>query len=365
MSFTVNARGVKNFLNFREINNTCLVDQAKPKKKLKIVIDAGHGGKDSGALGKRSKEKDLTLQISNKLAAYIETNYSDVDVLTTRTTDEFIPLFRRIQYANEEKADLFISIHCNWIQHAGTKGTETFVMGLHRASENLEVAKRENASILLEHNHESNYEGYDPHSTEGHIAMSMYQNAYLDKSIAFAADIEAQFAAHHISRSRGVKQAGFAVLRRASMPAVLIEAGFLSNEEEEDYLLSDAGQKAIISSIVGAFDKFRMDYNSQTSHELNSNVHTTNNASQAIEKENASKDNSSQPRYKVQIAATKDEVLDMDSPAIKKIGRLEVVRFDTLYKYLVGSFDTREEAISARDKLIKMGYEGSFIVYVK
>ena len=198
------------------------------KKRFKIVIDPGHGGHDSGASGKNSKEKDLVLTMALKLEKYLNKNLPEVEVLLTRNTDVFIPLFTRIQYANEENADLFISLHCNYISNPKTRGTETFVMGLHRAKDNLEVAKRENASILLESNYLSNYDGYDPNSTEGHIMMSMYQNAYLDKSIEIAANIEDQFSKLHLSKSRGVKQAGFAVLRRSSMPAILVEAGFLS-----------------------------------------------------------------------------------------------------------------------------------------
>ncbi|MBK8668826.1 MAG: N-acetylmuramoyl-L-alanine amidase [Saprospiraceae bacterium] len=226
------------------------------KKMTRIVIDAGHGGHDSGAVGKNSYEKDLTLKMALKVGDMIQKKYPDVEVLQTRTTDVFIPLFRRIQYANEQNADLFISIHCNFISNPKTRGTETFVMGLHRAGDNLEVAKRENASILLEQNYEANYDGYDPNSPEGHIMLSMYQNAYLDKSIEFAADVEEQFSNLLLSKSRGVKQAGFAVLRRASMPAVLVEAGFLSNDVEEAYLMSDDGQNAVCQSLLKAFDTF-------------------------------------------------------------------------------------------------------------
>ena len=173
------------------------------KKNFRIVIDAGHGGHDPGAVGKNTTEKELVLKMAIKIGEMIQKKYPEVEVLQTRTTDVFIPLFRRIQYANEQNADLFMSIHCNFISNSKTRGTETFVMGLHRAGENLEVAKRENASILLEANYEANYDGYDPQSAEGHIMMSMFQNAYLDKSIEFAADVESQFSASHISKSRG------------------------------------------------------------------------------------------------------------------------------------------------------------------
>ncbi len=375
VSCTANANGVNVLLNFSETPKEQLNEVAKPKKKFKIVIDAGHGGHDPGAVGKNAKEKDLTLQMSNKLAAKIEQQYPDVEVLTTRNEDVFIPLFRRIQFANEEHADLFISIHCNFISHPKTKGTETFVMGLHRADENLAVAKRENASILLEQNYKQNYDGYDPNSAEGHIMMSMFQNAYLDKSIAFAADLEAQFADNKSSKSRGVKQAGFAVLRRAAMPAVLVEAGFLSNDDEEAYLMSPDGQANIIGSLLKAFEKFYTQAQNSTStdHEVVSTIET--NSSKKVEPQAPiiQSDRSTatevvtsgSPVFRVQIAAIKGDKVDMDSPAIRKVGKLEIILHNDLNKYVVGSFKTREEAVAAKEKLIDFGYQGAFIVAIK
>ena len=219
----------------------------------KVVIDAGHGGHDGGCHGKMFNEKDLALKMALKLGALIRANYSDVEVIYTRTKDVFIPLHERIGLANKEKADLFISIHCNWISNSKTKGTETFVMGLHRANDNLEVAKRENSAILLESDFDKNYEGYDPNSSVGHIMLTMYQDAYLNQSIEFASHVEKSLKTRGYTTSRGVKQAGFAVLRRATMPSVLIEAGFLSNEDEERFLGSEEGQDQVAASIFGAF----------------------------------------------------------------------------------------------------------------
>lgn len=325
----------------------------------KIVIDAGHGGHDSGCVGKNAKEKDLTLQMALKVGKMIEKQYKDVEVLYTRTTDVFIPLFRRIQYANEQDADLFISIHCNFINNAKTRGTETFVMGLHRAEDNLDVAKRENASILLESNYEQNYEGYDPNSPEGHIMMSMYQNSYLDNSIAFAADVEAAFAEMGISKSRGVKQAGFAVLRRASMPAVLIEAGFLSNSDEEAFLISDEGQESVAQSILKAYSNF---YNigSSADKQPQKAVITTANTSSSVSKTSAKT-----IVYRVQIAAVKKDDIDMDTPELRKIGNLHIQKSNDINKYMVGDFFTKNEATQAKEKLKKIGYTGAFIVVVE
>lgn len=343
------------------------------KKRFKVVIDAGHGGHDTGAVGSSSKEKDLTLSMALKLEKYINKNLPEVDVLLTRNTDVFIPLFRRIQYANDEKADLFISLHCNYISNSKTRGTETFVMGLHRATENLEVAKRENASILLESNYESNYDGYDPNSTEGHIMMSMYQNNYLEKSIEFAANVEDQFSRLHLSKSRGVKQAGFAVLRRASMPSVLVEAGFLSNETDEAFLLSDKGQQIVVESVFNAIRKFH-ESNQYVQEDVRKDV--VADANSGSSKSDVAKNATSNGRtnqatnttsagayiYKVQIAAFRNDNADMDSPELRKIGTLSVVNQNGISKYLVGDYVSRESAEVAREKLKNLGYKGAFIV---
>ena len=327
----------------------------KPKNVIRVVVDAGHGGQDPGALGKNSQEKDITLALALGLEKMIKKNHPEVEVLLTRNTDVFIPLFRRIQFANEENADLFISIHCNHISNPNTRGTETFVMGLHRAEENLAVAKRENASILLEYNYKENYDGYDPNSIEGHIMMSMYQNAYLEKSIEFAALVEKSFEKMSFSKSRGVKQAGFAVLRRASMPAVLVEAGFLSNQEEENFLLSDEGQNKVCNAMLEAVSQFvekKKGANPASQpvagKDKNSNDNTNTDAGKTL--------------YRVQIAAMKTLKADMDSAEIRKIGKLHVVEEKELIKYMVGDYTSQEEAAFAKEKLKKLGYSGAFLV---
>jgi len=222
-----------------------------------VVLDAGHGGKDSGCLGKDSQEKNLTLEYVLSLGAMIESKYPDIQVIYTRKTDEFIELHERANIANRAKADLFISIHCNWNPNTSPYGTETYVLGLHRAKDNLEVAKRENSSIFLESNYEKNYEGFDPNSPEGNILISMSQNAHLTQSISLAEKIEKEFANKSNRKSRGVRQAGFLVLRATSMPAILVETGFLSNVKEEDYMTSKKGKKEIVENIFHGFEKYK------------------------------------------------------------------------------------------------------------
>ncbi|MFT7119951.1 MAG: N-acetylmuramoyl-L-alanine amidase [Neolewinella sp.] len=224
----------------------------------KVVIDAGHGGKDPGGMGDNSMEKHITLSIARLLAIGIRTNYPDVEVIMTRSDDTFIPLYKRADIANKTGADLFISIHANIMPGSkATYGTETFVMGQHVAEQNLRVAKRENASILLEGGDVTANYGYDPSSTEGHIMLSMVQHAFLDRSILFAEAVESEFKAAG-RKSRGVKQAGFVVLKATTMPAVLVETGFMSNPNEESFLLSDAGQQKQATSLLNAFGKYYM-----------------------------------------------------------------------------------------------------------
>ncbi len=230
-----------------------------PYKLKTVVIDAGHGGHDTGCLGSNSKEKDVTLAIALKLGKEIEQNCPDVKVIYTRSTDVFIELNERADIANRAKADIFISIHCNANTNKTAYGTETYAMGLSKSEANLNVAKRENSVILLEENYETNYDGFDPKSTEAYIIFSLYQNVNLDKSINIAAKIQNQFSKKDQRFNRGVKQESFLVLWRTNMPSILIETGFLTNKEEEVYLTSENGQNAISNSIYKAFKDYKTD----------------------------------------------------------------------------------------------------------
>ncbi len=222
-----------------------------------VVIDPGHGGKDPGCLGSHHQEKHLALALGKKVAFFIATQFPEVKVIMTRETDVFIPLHERAHIANQNNADLFISIHCNYMPGSrATSGSETYVMGLHTAQQNLEVAKRENNSILLEENYQQNYD-FDPNSPEAHIMLSMFQNAYLEQSILMAERVEEKFASFAGRRSRGVKQAGFYVLKATTMPSILIEAGFLSNREEENYLATEEGQDVVANAVLQAFAEYK------------------------------------------------------------------------------------------------------------
>lgn len=222
-----------------------------------VVIDAGHGGKDPGCMGKKSKESQIALKVALELGKNIKKFMPDVKVLYTRSTDKFVELHDRANFANKNHADLFISIHCNSNPSKNIHGTETYAMGLASSEGNLDVAKRENSVILQETDYKEKYGGFDPKSPLGHIFLANFQSVHLESSLRFADKIESQLKDRIGRKSRGVKQAGFLVLWRTAMPSVLVEIGFLSNQEEEKYLSSEKGQVHIASGIYRAFRDYK------------------------------------------------------------------------------------------------------------
>ena len=226
-----------------------------------IVIDAGHGGKDAGAIGRISQEKNINLSVAKELGRLIEQNMPGTKVVYTRKTDVFVELHERAQIANRAKADLFISIHTNstaaGLKGTTTSGTETYTLGMHRAAENLEVAKRENTVITLESNFEQKYEGFDPKSSESYIIFELMHDQNMASSVNFAKEIQKQFRATAGRVDRGVHQAGLLVLARTSMPAVLVELGYINNAEEEKYLNTSAGVATLAKSIYNAFVAYK------------------------------------------------------------------------------------------------------------
>jgi len=233
--------------------------QDKPDFRIKtIVIDAGHGGEDGATRGAIAREKDVALQVALKLGQKIESEMKDVKVIYTRKTDVFVKLYERIAVANDNNADLFISIHCNSMpKRAGNErvsGTETFVSGFHRLGEQ-DVAMRENASMLLEENYEQNYD-FDPNDPESYIIFSLMKNQYRDQSIKLATLVQDHYATSG-RINRGVKEQGLAVLARAGMPAILTEIGFISNPAEERYMTSAAGQAEIVENLTNAIKAYK------------------------------------------------------------------------------------------------------------
>ena len=223
-----------------------------------VVLDAGHGGKDIGCNGVDAHEADVALAIIKDLGRQIEDNLPNVKVIYTRKTNVFIELDERAAIANRNHADLFISVHCN-AGPKGSRGTEVWTMGLHKTTANLGVAQRENSVILQEKNYKQRYDGFDPRSPQSHILFSLFQSAYLTNSLRLAQRIDRQFRTSVGRSSRGVKQAGFLVLWKSTMPSVLVEAGFLTDRSEESYLDTRAGQQAIAGGIYRAFREYKRD----------------------------------------------------------------------------------------------------------
>lgn len=323
--------------------------KAQTTGKLKcVVIDAGHGGKDPGAHGQKVKEKDVVLNVSLKLGSYINQYLPDVKVVYTRKTDIFVPLNERAEIANKADADLFISIHANSISNPRVVGTETFALGLHRTDDNLEVAKKENAVIRLEDDYSTTYEGFDPDVPESYIIFELMQNIYLDQSIRMAQLAEGQFKARVGRRSRGVKQAGFLVLRETAMPGVLVELGFLSNVTEEKYLASDEGQSLLASGIFRAFRDYKNEYEANNSLDL--------------------ADKNAQPKedsivYRIQITSSKKKIKEGTS-IYKKYTDVFEYADGKYYKYTVGNSSNYDE-INKQLIEIKKEVKDCFVVAFK
>ena len=222
-----------------------------------VVIDAGHGGHDAGAIGLKMKvqEKNLNLTVAKQLAAKIQAAYPEVKVVLTRDADVFLPLQQRADIANKNHADLFISIHTNAAENRNARGAETFILGTERMEDNLDVAMRENAVMKLEED-QTVYQGFDPNSVESYILFELMQNQYMDNSLVFAELVQNQFVAKLQRANRGVRQAAFWVLLKSACPSVLVEMGFLSNAEEEAWLASAEGKKGIVNGIFDAFEKY-------------------------------------------------------------------------------------------------------------
>jgi N-acetylmuramoyl-L-alanine amidase len=313
----------------------CTVHAAKsgPKKDEKwiIVIDPGHGGRDAGASGSFSKEKDINLAIALKTGSYLKQNLKNVTVIYTRDDDSTVDLIERPKIANKNNADLFISIHTNWAKYKSVAGAETFVMGHTKDQANLEVAMKENEVILLEEDYSTKYAGFDPKSPESYIMFSLMQNVFLEQSTDLAAKIQHQFNTRVERNDRGVKQAGFWVLYNTTMPAVLIETGFITNPSEEEYLNSELGQDYLASAIFRAC----RDYMNEI--DIKSEITTVRNDESSSVSNSGVKAFSDQLVFMVQVAtvSNRTETKPDNFKGLKDI--VEIVEQDR-YKYATGIF---------------------------
>ncbi len=375
-----------------------LSTQVFSQKGLKIrtvVIDAGHGGKDPGALGKNSKEKNITLDVALRIGKFIKQNLPDVTVIYTRSTDEFIELHRRAAIANEAKADVFISIHCNAVPNTTVFGAETFIMGEHKNEANLEVAKLENAAILLEDNADSEYGGFDPNSTPAYIAFTLYQSENKQQSLNLAQAVQEQFTKRAGRKDRSVQQAGFLVLYRTAMPSILVELGFLSNLKEEAFLLSDSGKTFMAQCVFRAFKDFKIKYERDNAltpwavteektettkekpkepvkdkaKEKPASVITQTTEKPVEEKSQSTKAATNKTGdqavvYKVQFY-THPNKLALTDKRFAKVENIDVYFHNGLYKYTSGSFTDLIKATTLQSLMRKSGYSDAFVAAFK
>lgn len=226
-------------------------------KPFVVVIDAGHGGHDPGAMGAKGQEKDINLAISLELGKKIEAMCPDVKVYYTRKTDVFVTLQGRADFVNKHKADLFICVHTNSAKSANAHGVETFTLGLNKSQSNLDVAMRENSVMLLEDDYKTKYQGFNPSSVESYIMFEFMQDQYVDRSVQFASMVQKEFVGNAKRNDRGVRQAAFWVLHKSACPSVLIEVGFITNAEEEKFLLSNNGRETMANCIFNAFVAYK------------------------------------------------------------------------------------------------------------
>lgn len=330
-----------------------------------MVIDAGHGGKDPGAVGKEAKEKDIVLAVALKVGEYLKREIPDLKVVYTRTTDVFVPLDERAEIANKAKADLFVSIHANAISNPRIYGAETFVLGLHRSEENLEVAKLENSVIILEEDYTTKYEGFDPTSPESYIIFELMQNVYLDQSISAASIIQEQFETRVGRRNRGVKQAGFLVLRKTAMPGVLVELGFLTNRNEEKFMASEEGQVYLASAIYRSVRDYKIRFEARNNLHLNRTDEVASETT--VEAPSPQAEDNFKPRevieFRIQVASSSRQLAPNEGPFLH-FGDVWSYKEGHLHKYTTGlssSYEQISELLTEVRKVIP----DSFIIAFK
>lgn len=318
-----------------------------------VCIDAGHGGRDPGAVGKKIYEKTITLSVAKKLGALIQRNLKDVKVVYTRKTDIAVPLYKRAQIANKCKADLFISIHVNSVANSRVYGTESYALGIHRSKENLEVAMKENSVIKYEEDYKTKYAGFEPTKPESYIMFNMLQSQHLEQSLEFGDYVEKSFSKMG-RKSRGVRQLGLVVLARTSMPAVLVELGFLTNPTELKFLKSRTGQDKLAKSIYTAFKKYKLEV------ERKYNIVKKEESIKVSESDALNSKKGNGVSYMVQIASSKTK-MSFRNKKIKELGEIKELFLNGSYKYMIGEYKNFNSAISFLRKVKKV-IKDSFIV---
>ncbi|OJU34973.1 MAG: N-acetylmuramoyl-L-alanine amidase [Bacteroidales bacterium 45-6] len=365
-------------------------------KRYVLVIDAGHGGKDFGAVRGQYKEKEINLEIALKLGELIEQNMPDVRVVYTRQSDVFVELDQRSAIANKAKANLFISIHTNATETSSTtaSGAETYILGLARSKENLAVAKRENAVILLEDDYSRKYEGFDPKSPESYIIFEFMTNKYMEQSYEMASYVQSEFRKSTNQRDKGVRQAGFLVLRKSGMPSLLVEVGFINNPSDGAYITSRSGQSDLALAIYNAFKKYKREFDKkqgiavhpskggdnssadsldegQKGHIARERVADNTNSSLSDRNSGKTSDrgalkDKSFPQgieYRLQIC-TSPKKLSQKSSRFKGLSPVDYYIEGNLYKYTYGSATSMREILRIQKEVGKL-FKDAFVVKFK
>lgn len=361
-----------------------IVAQATSKNNFVVVLDAGHGGHDAGAIGVKGKEKNINLGVVLKLGKLIETNMPDVTVKYTRKTDVFVGLKERTQIAHKNNGNLFISIHANSVDKKNRnrktiKGASTYVLGTAKNAKNLEIAKRENSVIMLEDDYSTKYEGFDPNSPESYIIFETMQTAFLDQSISFAALVQEGMVDVAHRADRGVRQNGFYVLAYTGMPSVLVELDFICNPTQEKYMLSEKGQEEMAEAIYNAFVTYKASYDGKTDaiaavKQAQANVADYD--EEAEDEQETITDNSTpnnndvqeavnkgQRIYKVQFMALPKK-LSANSKSFKGLTPVEVYQEKGYYKYTYGASSTRQ-GIESDFKKVRKLFKDAFIIVMQ
>ena len=328
-----------------------------------LVLDPGHGGKDAGAVGRFSMEKDLNLSLALKVGQLIGEQYPDVKIIYTRDNDVFIPLQTRADIANKNNADLFMSIHTNSAENKSAHGVETFILGTEKMEKNLDVAMRENAVMKLEADYQTTYQGFDPNSIDSYIMFELMQNSYMDQSLQFATYVQNQFVGHLNRGDRGVRQAAFWVLLKTACPSILFEMGFISNPDEEKFINQESAMNSMAQALVDAFGAYtrrtRIEPPAQTEQPVQpAQPAQEQPTAQPVQTEQPVQPAQEQPAtpaaqpvtcYAVQICASRTP-LEPTDPKLQGQA-CGVLQAGEWYKYYVGTFATREEAQTKQTEL--------------
>ena len=338
------------------ISATCLfmtlpADAVDKDGKFILVIDPGHGGKDPGAVNGKNQEKTINLNIALKMGKLIEDNCKDVKVIYTRKTDVFVELYKRADIANKAGADMFISVHTNSAKSKAANGAETYLLGVEesRTNANLNAALEENKAILLENDYQTHYEGYDPNSPESMIIFEFMQNEYQKESLKMASFTQDQMVKSAKRPDRGVHQAGYLVLWKSTMPSILIELGFISNDAECKYLVSQKGVDEMSQSLYKAFCDY-LDYHNKLMEKAVP-------AAQAIGNKETSKP---LPVFKVQFMSIKNPLKKNDK-RLKAYPNVDYYTEGGMCKYTCG--DTNDyEAIQKTKTEVQKKYKDAFVI---